>query len=160
MTSSDDLEARKTTLEDRVDSLGSQMIVFTWLVVVGLFIEFYAVLGLDATHDWNTLIDRIGLSLVTIGVAGELNVEYRARKEERRLRSVNADIDREAKADLKVKDERIAELNLKAKEQDRERIKLEIELKQKILEAEYRARTGAIKEADERRKRLPGIIRS
>ena len=57
----DGLDVRKTELENRIDSLGSWMIAFTWPVAVGLMMEFYAIFNLEWTHDWNALIDRIGL---------------------------------------------------------------------------------------------------
>jgi len=102
---SDDLEARKTSLEDRIDALGSWMIRFTWPVAVGLLMEFYAILEFATTQKWNASIDHMGLLLVTAGVAGELAVEQMSHTTERKLRRVNKEIDREA-------DERIADLNL------------------------------------------------
>lgn len=107
----DDWNARETNLERRIDLLGSWMIGFTWAVVVGLVIEFYAVFDPAWTGDWNRVIDRIGLLLVTIGVAGELAVEHKTHQAERKLRDVTAEIKRDADFKLKAADERIAELN-------------------------------------------------
>jgi hypothetical protein len=128
MMASDDLAARKTGLENRLDSLDSWMIGFTWLVAVGLFIEFYAVLNLAITHDWNVLIDRVGLFLVTIGVSGELAIEHQSHRAERKLREANAEIELEADFRLKAADERIAELNLIAEKEHHKRLELEARL--------------------------------
>jgi len=148
---SNDLEARKTALEDRIDSLGSWMIGFIWPVAMGLFMEFYAILNLSCTHDWNLSIDRIGLLLVTAGVSGELVIEQKTHSAERGLRRVNTDIDRESDLALKTADERIAELNLKAEQEQRERLKLQLEIKA----AEMRAVRNSILAQEEMKKRRP-----
>jgi|ERR1017187_1789546 hypothetical protein len=148
---SDDLEAHKMAVEDRIDSLGSWMIGFIWPVAVGLFIEFYAILNLAWTHDWNVIIDRIGLLLVTAGVSGELAIEQKKHSAERKLRRINADIDRESDLALKTADERIAELNLKAEQEQRERLKLQFEIKV----AEQRAVRTAILTQEEMKRRRP-----
>src|SRR5580698_3867677 len=90
---SDDLDARKTALEDRIDILGIWMIGFVWPVAVGLVMEFYAVYSLSFTVNWNTSIDRIGLLLVTAGVIGELVIEHKTHTAERRLRGINTAIE-------------------------------------------------------------------
>jgi hypothetical protein len=115
---SDDLEAQKTALEDRLDSLGSWMIGFIWPVAVGLIMEFYAILGVGLTHDRNTLIDRIGLLLVTAGVSGELLIEHKTHSAERKLRGVNVEIE---SGDRQI----IAELNLQAEHERLQRVKIE-----------------------------------
>ena len=138
-------------VEDRIDSLGSWMIGFIWPVAVGLFIEFYAILNLAWTHDWNVIIDRIGLLLVTAGVSGELAIEQKKHSAERKLRRINADIDRESDLALKTADERIAELNLKAEQEQRERLKLQFEIKV----AEQRAVRTAILTQEEMKRRRP-----
>jgi hypothetical protein len=122
---SDALEARKAALEDRIEALGSWMIGFIWPVAIGLFIEFYAVLQLDLTKDWNALIDRIGLLLVTAGVAGELVIEHKTHTSERRLRAVDTEIERELDAELKAAEERIAELKLTTEQERLARIEIE-----------------------------------
>jgi len=113
---SDDLEARKTTLEDQIDSLGSWMLGFTWPVAVGLFIEFYAIFNLVWTRDWNSFIDRIGLLLVTGGVSGELLIEHKTHRAERRLRGINVEIERESDLALKAADERMLALDARIAE--------------------------------------------
>jgi hypothetical protein len=109
---SDNLDARKTALEDSIDSLSSWMIGFTCPVAIGLVMEFYAIFNPAWTREWNVMIDRIGLLLVTAGVFGELAVEHKTHGAERSLREVNTLIERKAGIALKAADERIAELNL------------------------------------------------
>jgi hypothetical protein len=93
---SEDLDARKTALEDGIDSLSAWMIGFTWPVAIGLIMEFYAIFNASLTRDWNVIIDRIGLMLVTAGVSGELAVEHKTHVAERKLRRINTEIEREA----------------------------------------------------------------
>jgi hypothetical protein len=126
---SDDLGTRKTELEDWIDRLGAWMIGFIWPVAVGLFIEFYAVLNPPWTLNWNAFIDRIGLLLVTAGVAGELVIEHKTHSAERKLRGINTQIEHEADLTLKAADERIAELNLA-------RAKIEQRMSARVLTAE------------------------
>src|ERR1035438_6648106 len=99
---SDDLRIRRDALESAIDSLGRWMIGFTAVVVVGLVTEWsQPTFSLFRVHD-------IGGVLVTIGVAGELAVEYVARRKEQTLRAVNAEIENESDLKLKAADERIA----------------------------------------------------
>ena len=120
-------------------------------VAVGLFIEFYAILNLAWIYDFYFIIDRIGLLLVTAGVSGELAIEQKKHSAERKLRRINADIDRESDLALKTADERIAELNLKAEQEQRERLKLQFEIKV----AEQRAVRTAILTQEEMKRRRP-----
>ncbi len=117
------------------------MIRCIWPVAVGLAMEFYAILNVVLTRQWNGFIDRMGLLLVTAGVAGELVVEYKAHGAERRLRRVNAEIEREAETQLKAADERIAGLDL-----ERARIegKLLRTLGPRQIDDEKRARMSAM----------------
>jgi hypothetical protein len=132
---SNDLEARRTSLEDKIDSLGSWMISFTWPVAIGLFMEFYAVFDVSCTHDWNRLIDRIGLLLVTAGVSGELAIEHKTHGAEHRLREVNTEIEHKSNLALKAADEHIAELDF-AIEQERTK-RAQIELRQRRSRNRY-----------------------
>ena len=125
---SDDLEARKADLEDWIDGLGAWMIGFVWPVAVGLVIEFYALLGLSLTANWNVFIDRIGLLLVTGGVIGELVIEHKTHTAERKLRGVNSQIEHKADLALKAADERIALLDRDTAEARRETAKLQLQL--------------------------------
>ena len=109
---SDNLDARKTALEDWIDLLSSWMIGFTWPVAVGLFMEFYAIFNPAWTREWNVIADRIGLLLVTAGVSGELAIELKTHGAERRLREVNAEIENKSNAALRHANERIATLQL------------------------------------------------
>jgi len=108
----DDLDQMRENLENEIDRWDARGIGFTWPVAFGLLLELYAAFNLQLTHDWNTLIDRIGLVLVTAGVAGELAAGSKAHSAERKLRAVNAEVEREAEANLKAADERIAGLQL------------------------------------------------
>jgi hypothetical protein len=108
----DDLDSRKQKLEDEIDRWDAREIGFTWPVAIGLLMELYAVFQLRLTQSLNTPIDRLGLMLVTVGVAGELAVARRAHAGERRLRTLNAEIERDANAALKAADTRIAEFQL------------------------------------------------
>lgn len=118
MTSSDDRLAERKSLEDSIDAWGSWLIGFIWPVVVGLVMEFYTIMGFEWSRDWNQLVDRIGLLLVTAGVSGELLAESKTHGAERRLRRINEDLERLA-------DERIAELNLKAEQEHAARVRIE-----------------------------------
>jgi hypothetical protein len=56
------------------------------------------------------MIDAVGLLLVTIGVAGEIRCEFNSHRAESRLRLVSEEFSRIAEAQIKERDERIAEL--------------------------------------------------
>lgn len=121
----DDPILEKSREEDRLEFLDRLMIGFTWAVAMGLFIEFYAAFGLDSTRELNGLIDRIGLFLVTVGVAGELAVEHRTHRADRRLREINSAIEMQLELKLRESDELVAKLNLKAEEEQRKRVTIE-----------------------------------
>jgi len=72
--------------------------------------EFYAIFNFPGTLRWNALIDRIGLLLVTAGVAGELAIEHKTHRAERKLRGINIEIEREMDITLTAADERIEQL--------------------------------------------------
>lgn len=127
---SEDLDERKRTLENSIDSLGSWMIGFTWPVAIGLLMEFYAILNSPWTVAWNVLIDRIGLLLVTAGVIGELLIEHKTHHKERKLREIDAEIERQAELKLKSADERIASLLKEGEEARLARIKAETDFLQ------------------------------
>lgn len=140
------------------------------VVLLGVVVDDTDFLSLLFGHApfWSALRGkRVGGAMIAVGIALEITFSMLVSGCEQVVSSINAKrrIEAEHKTTealgkLKAADERIAELNLKAKQEEHERIKLEIELKHKILEAEHKARTGAIKEAEERRKRLPNIITS
>jgi hypothetical protein len=92
----EDRDGQKKTLEDKIDGLGKWMIGFTTPVAVGLLMETYAIFEPQVTASANTLIDRIGLMLVAAGVVGELLVEVMMHRMEHKLRTVNANIERQA----------------------------------------------------------------
>ena len=70
------------------------------------------------TRDWRILLKAVGGILVTLGVAGELFIEFWAHRKEGRLKIINSEIEAESESKLKFAEVRIAELNL---ELDRER---------------------------------------
>jgi hypothetical protein len=113
----DELDRLKKATEDSIDSLGLWMIGFTGLVVVGLAIEYnQPFITFLRTHDLRVLLGSTGGLLVTIGVAGELFIDYLAHRKEQQLRIINADIDAVAAIRLKAADERIAEYAARVKE--------------------------------------------
>lgn len=134
-------------------------------VLLGVLVDDTNVLPLLFGHPslWSALRDkRFGGAMIAVGIAFEILFSMLVSGREKLISSINAQrrIEAEQKTvdaleKLKAADERIAALNLKAEQEGHERIKLEAELRQKILEAEYRAKTGAIKEVGERTQRSP-----
>lgn len=120
----DDLSQRKKALEDSIDGFGRWMIGFTSPVAIGLLMETYAIFQLRLTVAWNPTIDRVGLILVAAGVVGELVIEVMVHRMERKLRTVNAEIEREADAKLKAADERIAALQLETERLRKENLEV------------------------------------
>lgn len=117
MISSEQLERLKVRAEASIDSLGKWMISFTAVVVIGLAIEYnHSFVLFVRTYDWNILRESLGGLLVTVGVAGELFIEFRAHRRETLLRNINAEIEHEAEERLKAADERIADAQRHANE--------------------------------------------
>ena len=113
------LEQRRVALKSSVDSLGAWLIGFIVAVVVGLGIELYRpIVSLLDKFDFGTLVELIGTTLVTLGVAGELAVEWKTHRMEKELLQIDADIEREDKR-------HISELNLLIEEEHRKRLNLE-----------------------------------
>jgi len=101
-------------------------------VVVGLGIELYRpIVALCSKFDLGTLIELIGVILVTLGVAGELAVEWMTHRKERELLRIDAEIEREDKRQL-------AELNLLAEQEQHARVKLEKEMAGRRLNPEQK----------------------
>ena len=120
MTSPDELNRLRQSMEESLDRLERLMLAFTGVVVIGLVIEYYPSLSeFLQTHDWRTLLKSVGGLFVTIGVAGELFVSFKAHRVERQLRVVNSVIDRDAKEALRMADERIARASKQAADADR-----------------------------------------
>jgi|GEM_PF-4136361 len=115
---SDDLARRRDNLEGSIDSLAVWMIVFTAAVVIGLLIEFCAILAFIRIHEWWVVLDAAGEATVTVGVGGELWVEFRASRKEKKLRGINAEIERQDKLT-------IANLNLVVEQERHARVKIE-----------------------------------
>jgi hypothetical protein len=86
------LDISITSLESSSDSLSCWLTVFTVLVVIGLIVEYWhdAVELLKKRPIEKKLVHTIvGGTLITLGVAGELAVQYAAAGIEAKLRAVN-----------------------------------------------------------------------
>ncbi len=84
------LENAIKALENSLDSLGVWLTVWTALVVVGLIVEFAEDLKellTERPFKWRLFRTMVGGLLITIGVAGELFVQFRASKVETDLRT-------------------------------------------------------------------------
>lgn len=129
----EDPHALRDALERSIDLLGRWMIAFTAVVVIGLLIEWsQPTFSLFRVHDLGGLV-------VTIGVAGELFVEYIAHRKELTLRGANARIERTDKSLLKAADERIAMLEKETADARRETAKLQLQLQSVSAQARGRS---------------------
>ncbi|HEX4486929.1 MAG TPA: hypothetical protein VH088_11710 [Terriglobales bacterium] len=100
MPSSDDLKGVISSLERTLDYWSFWLTVFTLLVVVGLVIEYeHDVRELIKNFKWKLLQTVIGGILVTVGVAGELIVQYEASKVETDLRTASHQVEAVLEAD-------------------------------------------------------------
>ena len=84
------LETAIKALEKSLDSLGVWLAVWTALVVVGLIVEFAEDLReliTERPFKWRLLRTMVGGLLITIGVAGELFIQFRASKVETEIRT-------------------------------------------------------------------------
>jgi hypothetical protein len=115
---SDELRSQRDDLEKSIDSLRVWMIVFTGVVVSGLFIELRPAIKLIIAQNWWGLLDLLGTFVVAIGVAGEFCVEFNAHTKELRLRVLNADIETDYQSKLAEANKQIAQAKL-----DTERIR-------------------------------------
>lgn len=116
------LENAIKALEQRLDSLGVWLIVSTAVVVLGLILEFafdedLKRLITERPFKWRLFLTIVGVFLITIGVAGELFVQFKASKVETNLRTnshqVEALLNRlAAEANKKAEGERLARLQL------------------------------------------------
>jgi hypothetical protein len=94
-----DLPAVETTikaLERYLDSLGVWLTVWTALVVVGLIVEFAEDLKeliAERPFRWRLFRGIVGGLLITVGVAGELFVQFKAAKVETELRADSHEIE-------------------------------------------------------------------
>jgi len=86
------LELKIIALEKSLDSLEFWLAVATLLVVVGLVLEYWHdIKDLLKTRPvkWKSVQQIVGAILVTVGVAGELGVQYKASTVETKLRSAS-----------------------------------------------------------------------
>ncbi len=90
------LEEAIKALEKSLDSLGVLLAVWTALVVVGLIVEFAEDLReliTERPFKWRLLRTMVGGLLITIGVAGELFIQFRASKVETELRTDSHEVE-------------------------------------------------------------------
>lgn len=90
----DSLRRAITTLEGRIDSLEIWLAVMTAVVVIGLILEYIPEIreefkSFREKRTWKPLLITAGAVLITVGVAGELLVQFRASHDESALRSAN-----------------------------------------------------------------------
>src|SRR5712671_6947551 len=88
------LEPSIADLEKSLDSLEHLLHVATGLVVLGLILEYPqvirdAITELRKVWSWKPLCDIAGGILITVGVAGELGIQFVAGKKETALRKAN-----------------------------------------------------------------------
>jgi hypothetical protein len=89
------LESSIKTLESSLDSWATWLFVATFLVVVGLILEYwYEIRDLLASRPFERKhsLTILGAILGTIGVAGELVIEYQASRVETALRRANGKV--------------------------------------------------------------------
>ena len=90
------LERIASNLEASLDSWGTWLSFFTLLVVVGLVLEYwYEVkkLATERPFRWKAFQELLGAVLVTVGVAGELLIQFKSSKIETAIRDVNHKIE-------------------------------------------------------------------
>jgi len=118
---STDLRSQRKNLKTALDSLGKWMTGLTALVVLGLIFEYKSPFFdfLDTctgwnlfTCNWSTFDKSIGALMVTIGVAGELLIEFFANRREHTLQEITDVIESDLQQKLKQADVRIAEAEL------------------------------------------------
>ena len=86
-------ELSQAVLEQRIDELSRALLFWTFIVVVGLILEY----GYDGLKEadkknvfrWSKLFSSFGGILVVVGVAGELFVQFPASRAENSLRQLN-----------------------------------------------------------------------
>jgi hypothetical protein len=103
----DDPVRRKEELEEFLDNCGRRSRVFGVLVVIGLTIEFVAIVFSFFYEAASRIVDACGLLLVTIGVAGEIKAEFDSHRAEHRLRDVNARLSEIAEEKIRQRDQQV-----------------------------------------------------
>jgi hypothetical protein len=124
--------SKKRSLEGAVDSLATWLEIFTALVVVGLIVEYGPEIFIDIVEKKPPSSGLVGGLLITIGVAGELLIGFRANRKEAELREVNDLIIAEA-------NERAARAEQSAAEATLARVKIEEKLAPRKLTEAARA---------------------
>jgi hypothetical protein len=107
------LESSIKTLEMSLDSLGFWLSVWTFLVVLGLVIEYWhdvRDLIVARPFNWKLFQTLVGGVLITVGVGGELYVQVKASRIEGQLRERNHQA--LANAAKEAEDERLARIGL------------------------------------------------
>src|SRR5438094_936050 len=86
------LESSISALEKALDSLEFWLVVSTFLVVIGLILEYWHEVKRlieERPFKWKAFQEIVGALLVTAGVAGELVIQFRASTVETALRSAS-----------------------------------------------------------------------
>lgn len=90
------LQSKARSLEASFDSWSNWLAFWTVLVVLGLVIEYQpdiAKAWKSRTLDWSTLPTVVGGFLITVGVAGELGVQFGSSTVEEQLRSIAHEVE-------------------------------------------------------------------
>jgi hypothetical protein len=139
------LKQEKSRLEKEIDRLGTAMLISILVVVLGLIVEYLLEFIPGINPNLIAITHRIGGGLVTLGVIGELVVEFMHGKRETRVREIN--------------DSTIAELNALAEHERLARVKLVEQLvKPHVLTEEARNEMIEILKAYPRRKRAEVFV--
>lgn len=131
-------------LENSLDRLEIWLTAMTGLVVLGLVLEYWheipeAIAKLKQAWSWKSFLVIAGGILITVGVAGELAVQFYASRKDTKLRETNDSVfsilntkaaeanDRAAKAEERVSEneKETAQLNAVAEEERLARITIE-----------------------------------
>ena len=118
------LNRASKVLESRLDSFGFWLTVFTLLVVIGLVLEYWHqipefidnLMRPAALFPWKQFMEIAGGILVTIGVAGELVIQFRASRAETDLRSTSHQIEATLNESAKKAEASAAEAKLELEE--------------------------------------------
>ena len=127
-------------LENSLDTLEAWLLAATGLVVLGLVLEYWheipeAIESLKKAWSWRPLLVIVGGVLITLGVAGELTVQFFASRKETNLRKKNDELFSIVNSETAQALERAAQANERASQNEREAARLS-----KIAEDERSAR--------------------
>jgi len=112
------LTKEKSRLEAVIDRLDTGMLLSILAVVIGLIIEYLFEFIPKTDPTLLSITHKVGGGIVTLGVSGELIIEYFHGKQETKLREINDAI-------IGANTERVAELNLEAEKERLARVNIE-----------------------------------